>query len=287
MPTYSEIESLVNLLEDPDPAIHKPVYEHIVSLGEAAIPLIDEFRVTIRNAEMERTLSDILHRITFPGLEQEFLVMMDLGFNSIHDLEMASLLLCRMAYPTLRTELYSRRISALSQELWAALHDAETPTDEVRIITEYLFIKSGFKGPETAKHNAEHSYLHRVIDTRTGIPLSLSLLALFVTNRLNVHLYGVNFPFHFLLATEIDGQTLYIDPTAPDRLLTRDECDKFLLLNGLQPSSQYYQIADPSDMLARLMRNLLAAYQDENDTLRYHHTRILLEHLLTYTNLKS
>lgn len=194
-------------------------------------------------------------------------------------------LLSRIGDPTLRTEMYSRRLSTMSQDMWADTHFAESGMDEVRIALQYIFSRYGLKGSEGDRHSSSNSYIHSVLDTKRGIPLSLALVTMFVTNRINIPLIGINFPFHFLLAIDRDGTILYVDPTNAERLLTRSECDQFLQLNALKPSDSYYDVASPTDMLARSMRNLLAAYQEEKDTVRFHNVKILLEHLNVYHSL--
>lgn len=285
MTSRSEIESMIVLLEDPDPEIHLSVAEHMAKLGESAVPIIDEFRAKNRNQETGKILSMVLHKITFPSIEQDFLTILDLGLRDLYDLEKAMFLLSRIGDPTLRTEMYSRRLSTMSQDMWADTHFAESGMDEVRIALQYIFSRYGLKGSEGDRHSSSNSYIHSVLDTKRGIPLSLALVTMFVTNRINIPLIGINFPFHFLLAIDRDGTILYVDPTNAERLLTRSECDQFLQLNALKPSDSYYDVASPTDMLARSMRNLLAAYQEEKDTVRFHNVKILLEHLNVYHSL--
>lgn len=276
---------MIVLLEDPDPEIHLSVAEHMAKLGESAVPIIDEFRAKNRNQETSKILSMVLHKITFPSIEQDFLTILDLGLRDLYDLEKAMFLLSRIGDPTLRTEMYSRRLSTMSQDMWADTHFAESGMDEVRIALQYIFSRYGLKGSEGDRHSSSNSYIHSVLDTKRGIPLSLALVTMFVTNRINIPLIGINFPFHFLLAIDRDGTILYVDPTNAERLLTRSECDQFLQLNALKPSDSYYDVASPTDMLARSMRNLLAAYQEEKDTVRFHNVKILLEHLNVYHSL--
>jgi regulator of sirC expression with transglutaminase-like and TPR domain len=276
---------MIFLLEDPDPEIHLSVAEHMAKLGESAVPMIDEFRAKNRNQVTGKILSTVLHKITFPSIEQDFLTILDLGLRDLYDLEKAMFLLSRIGDPTLRTEMYSRRLSTMSQEMWGDTHFAESGLDEVRIALQYIFSRYGLKGSEGDRHSSSNSYIHSVLDTKRGIPLSLALVTMFVTNRINIPLIGINFPFHFLLAIDRDDTILYVDPTNAERLLTRSECDQFLQLNALKPSDSYYGVASPADMLARSMRNLLAAYQEEKDTVRFHNVRILLEHLNVYHSL--
>lgn len=287
MPTRNEIESMIFLLEDPDPQVHGPVRQHMVRLGETAVPLIDGIRAGTKNGATAKTLGDILHEITFATLEQEFLLLFDGGLKTVFDLEKGMLLLARVGDPTLRTELYSRRLSSMSRELWMDLHGASSPIDEMRYVLDYMFVKSGFQGPENDDLKPEYSYLNRVMDTKRGIPLSLAMVTLFLSARLEVPFFGVNFPYHFLLGFRLKEQTYYVDPHQAYRLLTRKDCERFLNLQNLPIDEDFFRVTTPAEMLARCMRNLLVAYQSQDDMLRFGHVRILLEHITLYFDLKG
>ena len=70
----------------------------------------------------------------------------------------------------------------------------------------------------------EGSYLNRIIETRRGIPIALSVLYLLVGAKVGISLSGVAAPMHFLLRYEgIDGP-VFVDPYSRGQILSRKEC---------------------------------------------------------------
>ena len=62
-----------------------------------------------------------------------------------------------------------------------------------------VFQLEGFAGNGEDYYAPENSYINRVLETRLGIPITLSLLYACVVARLGVRCEPVNFPSHFLL----------------------------------------------------------------------------------------
>ena len=78
-------------------------------------------------------------------------------------------------------------------------------------LREHLFGRLGFHGNVERYGDPENSYLNRVIDRRTGIPITLSVLTMEVGRRIGVDLLGIGMPGHFLLRDDHDP-TLFVDP---------------------------------------------------------------------------
>ena len=57
----------------------------------------------------------------------------------------------------------------------------------------------GFTGNTDDYYSPENSYINRVLETKLGIPISLSLMYACVLARLGIHCQPINFPRHFLL----------------------------------------------------------------------------------------
>jgi regulator of sirC expression with transglutaminase-like and TPR domain len=95
-----------------------------------------------------------------------------------------------------------------------------------------LFRDMGFNGNGIDYYDPRNSYLDAVLDRRTGIPITLSIVALEVGRRVGVPLAGVSMPGHFLLRDKVDP-SVFVDPYARGALLDRDGCRaRFMLVQG-------------------------------------------------------
>jgi regulator of sirC expression with transglutaminase-like and TPR domain len=154
------------------------------------------------------------------------------------DLAIAALMIARVEYRELDAGRYLAELDFLGEEagrrLAAAVTPADTPHDvdadryaKVVALNEYLFDELRFAGNEVDYEDPRNSFLNEVIDRRTGIPITLSLLYMEVSRRAGLPVEGVNFPGHFLLRCRArpglpHAEDLIIDPFHGGALLSRE-----------------------------------------------------------------
>ena len=130
-----------------------------------------------------------------------------------------------------------------------------------------LFGDGGFTGNTEDYYAADNSYLHRVLDRRLGIPITLAVLAIEVGRRCGVPLDGVGFPGHFLLRDKVDP-TVYLDPFNGGRQLTEVECVVWFHQQhpaGAAWQRDYLAPVDDVAILTRMLSNLLVVFQQRKD----------------------
>ena len=106
---------------------------------------------------------------------------------------------------------------------WAATR-ARTVLEFVRIANEYLFEELGFRGNDTDYYDPGNSCLDVVLDRRTGIPITLSVVYIEVARRLAGPFSGIGLPGHFVVQYSDSEYSTYIDPFHAGKLLTEDDC---------------------------------------------------------------
>lgn len=151
------------------------------------------------------------------------------------------------------------------------------PAERLGALIDYLFSEQGFRGNTDDYYDPENSYLTSVLATGTGIPVSLSVLAILVGRRVGIHLEGVNLPGHFILRFEEAGYLTYFDCFNEGSLLSEEDCTRFMLRQGITPSPDYFCAADTATILKRMYRNLMNHYASCGDRRR---EEILGRHLM-------
>jgi regulator of sirC expression with transglutaminase-like and TPR domain len=157
---------------------------------------------------------------------------------------------------------------------WLAALDliaGECPTPTPDGISRYLFDELGFTGNRTAYYDWRNSCIDRVISTRTGIPISLSVLMIEVARRLGVKMVGVSMPAHFLVRSADDADTFF-DPFHGGRKLDRMEARKLFeeITRGQAPWNESYLEATPNrEIVIRMLNNLKAVFARRNDDVRF------------------
>jgi regulator of sirC expression with transglutaminase-like and TPR domain len=128
---------------------------------------------------------------------------------------------------------------------------------------EFLFEEQGYCGNTNDYYTPDNSYLPSVIQTKLGLPITLSLLYKVVAERLGLRVWGVGLPGHFLVGMEMDGGQILIDPFAQGRLVTTDEAHSRLQeMFGpeVQWSDELLRPASNRHWLTRILQNLLNVF---------------------------
>ena len=128
------------------------------------------------------------------------------------------------------------------------------------VLNEFLFGELGFIGNEKNYYDPENSYLNRVIDRRTGNPISMCLIYLLLGRRLGLPLAGIGFPGHFLCRYQTSQEEHYIDVFNGGKLLTKPQCMKYLKQNGLGVREGYLVPISARRVLLRICANLHQIY---------------------------
>lgn len=166
--------------------------------------------------------------------------------------------------PTLDVQGVLAGIDALAARLKHRIAADTAPLARLRYLNHYFFQELGFAGNVNDYYDPDNSYLHRVLDTRRGIPITLALIYMELAAQIGLGARGVSFPGHFLVKLHTSQGEVLIDPMS-GRSLSRDELEERLApyrrSHGLTgefevPLGLFLQAAAPRDIIARQLRNL-------------------------------
>ncbi|MEM1347554.1 MAG: transglutaminase-like domain-containing protein [Myxococcota bacterium] len=149
-------------------------------------------------------------------------------------------------------------IDALANGVRERVVGVVDPGRRLEILCHYLGQECGFRGNLEDYYDPANSYLDRVLERRTGVPITLSVVYLEVAQRVGVELDAISFPYHFLIASrEVEG--VFLDPFHGGRVLTEEDCRAMLdrFTDGridFQP--RFLEPVSVRDVLVRVTRNL-------------------------------
>ena len=195
------------------------------------------------------------------------------------DLARACLLIAEDAYPELDIERYMTELERLAQRLRASLPQTAGVEEKVVALNQFLFEELGYAGNADDYYDPRNSYLNEVIDRRTGIPITLSVIYMELGRRIGLPLEGVSFPGHFLVRLKVRGGMLVLDPFAGGEPQSEQDLRERLQrvipesVAGALPVSelpldQFLEPAGNRQILARLLRNLKAIYRETDQPAR-------------------
>ncbi|WP_022835191.1 SirB1 family protein [Salisaeta longa] len=255
----SELEALIALLDDSDRAVQEAVEARFNELGRAALPALRAARERV-DAGLADRVEALARRLHWQSVRDAWHAVME---QAPVDLERATFLLALYRFPDLDIGAYQQRLDRLAEAVRPRVEQAQG-VRRAAIIARFLFDEQGFQGNRRHYFDANNSYINRVLDRQLGIPISLSVLFLLVAQRLNVPVYGVNLPAHFLVKYMGPGGDAFFDPFSEGERVTQQACMRFLVQAGVEPTAEHFQAADPQAIVLRMARNLLIIAQ-END----------------------
>jgi regulator of sirC expression with transglutaminase-like and TPR domain len=197
------------------------------------------------------------------------------GEDARIDLARACLLIAQDAYPELDVERYMGEIERMATRLRARLPQKCGAEERVVALNQFLYEDLGYWGNTEDYYDPRNSYLNEVIERKTGIPITMSILYMELGRRIGLPLEGVSFPGHFLVRLPLRGGMLVLDPFAGGAPQSEDELRsrvKRVIPDGVAddlpaaelPLDQFLEPATNRQILTRVLRNLKAIYRESD-----------------------
>jgi regulator of sirC expression with transglutaminase-like and TPR domain len=259
------IEALIRLLGDDNPKIHQVAWNELELLGAEAVPWLQQAALRDDDAagrlRARRLLSEHRRRHVLEhwrrALESEAL-----------DLESGAITISRSEYPNEEENDIRRRLDDLAEILQRRLRSVRTAEGAVQRLAQFLSVETGFTGDGVEYDDPDSSYLHRVLETKRGLPILLSTVYLCVARRVGIPLEGVGMPQHFILRYGTSAGEFFLDPFHDGRSMTRHDCRRFLERNNVPFKEAFLRPVSDLEMLVRMLKNLLRVYQVRCDEAR-------------------
>jgi regulator of sirC expression with transglutaminase-like and TPR domain len=180
-------------------------------------------------------------------------------------------------FPKLDTQTVLSEIDTMVARLKQRFPADAVPVQRLRWLNRFFFQELGFAGNVNDYYDPQNSYLHRVLQTRRGIPITLAVLYIELATQIGLPARGVSFPGHFLVKLRMNTGSqrgeVVIDPFT-GHSLSRDELDELLApykkTRGLQgefdvPLGLFLQAATSREIVARMLRNLKEIHRGTQD----------------------
>jgi regulator of sirC expression with transglutaminase-like and TPR domain len=203
----------------------------------------------------------------FPQARQRFYEEINQPDEQI-DLAKAALYLAQEEYPEIDAEVYLSVLEKMAMEVVERLPAERYPLRMIQTLNQYLYDELGFCGNHQDYYDPRNSYLNEVLDRRTGIPITLSLVYLAVAARINFPMVGVGMPGHFLLRPAVESMLVFVDPFHRGETMFAEDCQERLSQIYGAPVDFRPEFLEPVGsryFLARMLTNLKAIYISKSD----------------------
>ncbi len=268
-----EVQSLIKLLDDPDTEISRHVEDKLLSFGNEVIELLENAWSQSLDAILQERIENLVHKIQYRNVKRD----LELWYISgAFDLLQGMLIINKYQYPDLDEQKIINQLEDIKRDIWIQLMYEMSAVEKVKIINHVLYTNQGFRGNTINHLDPQNSYLSQVLESKKGNQILLAVIYSIIAQKLDIPIYGVNLPQHFILAFVDEAATdqnshvgndfenrilFYINAFNKGFLFGRKDVDAFLKQLNLKPLNHFYEPCSHVDIIQRVLRNLISAYE--------------------------
>jgi regulator of sirC expression with transglutaminase-like and TPR domain len=183
----------------------------------------------------------------------------------------ASIAIGQHAFPDLVVQHVFDELDVLVEKLKHRITSEMAGIQKLQILKNYFYKELGFGPNRNDYYDPNNSYLHTVLETRRGIPISLALIFMEMGNQIGLNIKGVSFPNHFMVRLSLPQGEVILDPltgTSLSKQELQEMLDPYLDAQGYRgeyqlPLSAFLRSSSPREILSRFLRNLKAIYTQQ------------------------
>jgi regulator of sirC expression with transglutaminase-like and TPR domain len=262
----TEVNSLIRLLDDPDGEIFEHVHQKLLSFGSEAIEYLEKAWEEAFDPIQQDRIVGLVHEIQFGIVKKDLQLWHQSG---AFDLLQGILIVNRYQYPDLDEQKVINQVEAIKRDIWIQMMHEASPAEQVKLINHVFYTIYGFSGNTANHQDPQNSYISQVLETKKGNQVSLAIIYSIIAQKLDIPIYGVNLPQHFILAyldetlqSEFEGGILfYINSFNKGFIFGRRDVDMFLKQLNLKFDKQFYEPCSNANIIKRVLRNLISAYE--------------------------
>lgn len=259
----NNIKALISLLDDDDSEILNHVEEKIYELGTDAVPFLESAWEDNFSPKVQKRVEDILHKIQYESVIRN---LSDWKQAGEEDLVKGLWILATYLYPDYELSQLKKDIEQLYYDVWLEFRYDMHPFDQIKVMNGVFFGKQHFRPNTKNFHAPNNSMINMVLENRRGNPITLSVVYMLLAQKLNLPIFGVNLPNQFILTYKNEDMQFYISPFNKGLTFSRADIDDYVAKLNLSPAPVYYEPCSNTDIITRIVRNLIISYDKLGDS---------------------
>lgn len=266
MENNAEIDALVKLLDDPDNEVFEHVHDRLLHYGNQAVPMLESAWEQSLDAVLQHRIENLIHAIQFNNIKEDLSLWYQSG---AFDLLQGALIINRYQYPDLDEQSVINQIEDIKRAVWLGLQYEMSAIEKVKLINHIFYHQFGFGGNTKNHHDPQNSYIANVLESKKGNQISLAIIYATIAQKLDIPIYGVNLPQHFILGYVDESNKeqefsvlFYINAFNKGAIFGKHDVDQFLRQLNLEPQPGFYTPCNNTEIVKRIIRNLISAYEN-------------------------
>ena len=265
MKTTDTLNSLICLTDEPDEHLYINIADAIVSFGEEALPSLKQKINNTNDLSHRQRLEQLIYNIERQGIMEKLKTWRE---KREHDLLEPYFTLAKYRFPNADWAWFGFQMMMIVEQAEKELNPELTPLEQVKTLNHIIYNVNRFRGDTVTISNPDYYFVNTLLETHIGNPLSLGMLYCIVAERLNIPIYGIDLPNHFILAfckkterfPQLEDVLFYINPFNNGNVLTRRDIRNYLAELNVKSELKYFEPTKNSAIMKKLFRTLIKTY---------------------------
>ncbi|MBI2259565.1 MAG: hypothetical protein HYU67_11815 [Flavobacteriia bacterium] len=259
-------------MEDPDQSIYEHVRNQLKNVGRDAIPLLEEsWESQDFGLLFQHRIEQIIHEIQFDLCKKE---LVEWKNSSEKSLLQGAIIIAKYQYPGIIEKQIFEFVEKIRKDIWLEINPNQTAFEKVKIFNHVFYELYGFSGDHKNFYSPDNSFINKVIERKKGNPLSLSILYSVIAQQLEIPIFGVNLPNHFVCCYMDEnginnllndnnkfGVFFYINSYSKGSIFYEKDIYSFLKQIDVYPDRSHFEPCSNTVIILRMISNLIGAYQ--------------------------
>ncbi|MEY4609736.1 MAG: hypothetical protein RL246_55 [Bacteroidota bacterium] len=257
--TEPAIKAMIQLMDDSDQEVVHMVETQIRTLGPSIIPILEsEWENLSLNPVLQNKIENLIHEFQMESMKTR---LMHWKQSGAMDLLEGMWILATYRFPEYSFATLKKDMDQLYYEVWPQMRDNLHPIDQIKVLNGVMFDQLKFGANTKNFHAANNSFINVVLESKKGNPISLCVIYMWIAQKLGFPVYGVNLPNLFVLTYKHEQTQFYINVFNKGLIFNKVDIDNYLAQLNLTPLDIYYQPCSNLEIIRRVLRNLIMAYE--------------------------
>jgi regulator of sirC expression with transglutaminase-like and TPR domain len=253
------IKAMIQLMDDSDQEVVQMVETQMRTLGPSIIPILEsEWENLSLNPVLQSKIENLIHEFQMESMKTK---LMHWKQSGAMDLLEGMWILATYRFPEYSFSTLKKDMDQLYYDVWPQMRDNLHPIDQIKVLNGVMFDQLKFGANTKNFHAANNSFINVVLESKKGNPISLCVIYLWIAQKLGLPVYGVNLPNLFVLTYKQEQTQFYINVFNKGLIFNKVDIDNYLAQLNLTPLDIYYQPCSNLEIIRRVLRNLIMAYE--------------------------
>jgi len=265
-----ELNALISMIDEPSNSIFNQIRDKILIHGIEAIPFLEDAWDNSFNNLLQERIEEIIHNIHLNNLLADLKTWKN---KYPYDLLRGFCLATKYHYPDLDIDKIRENVEEIRRDIWLELNNNLTALEKIKVINHILFDIHGISGNKTNIDAPQNLFINNLLESKKGNHVSIGILYIILSQQLNIPVFGVDLPQHFILAytdevyegkhVEVKENEVifYINPFNKGAVFTKREIEVFVKHLKIDSKPEFFNPCDNTTIIKRLFADMIRSYK--------------------------